>query len=162
MSIFGTIMSKIFGGSAAAAPAGAPASSAGAASTPAGSGGVAPCMGGADLGTGASSAATAATQAGASGAGTGGAASGAPVEVGAVLSQMAAKNPQTLDWKHSIVDLMKLLGMDSSLHARQQLAYELGFTGDKGDSATMNMWLSKQVMAKLAENGGKLPDDLRH
>uniref|UniRef100_UPI0005B27542 DUF3597 domain-containing protein n=1 Tax=Methylobacterium sp. B34 TaxID=95563 RepID=UPI0005B27542 len=62
----------------------------------------------------------------------------------------------------SIVDLMKLLGLDSGLAARKQLADELHYTGDKDDSASMNIWLHKQVMQKLAENGGKVPDDLKH
>lgn len=84
----------------------------------------------------------------------------APVDVDAVLTQMAAKNPERLDWKKSIVDLMKLVGMDSSLQARKQLATELDYTGDKNDSATMNIWLHKQVLRKLAENGGKVPQDL--
>ena len=74
---------------------------------------------------------------------------------------MASKNPQKLDWRHSIVDLMKLLGLDSGFQARKELAQELGYTGDTGDSAAMNMWLHKQVMQKLAENGGKVPDELR-
>jgi hypothetical protein len=65
-----------------------------------------------------------------------------------------------LDWKHSIVDLMKLVGMDSSLHARKQLATELGYTGDQSDSAAMNIWLHKAVLKKLAENGGKVPSEL--
>ena len=73
---------------------------------------------------------------------------------------MAAKNSEKLDWKKSIVDLMKLVGMDSSLHARKQLATELGYTGDQNDSATMNIWLHKAVMQKLAENGGKVPQNL--
>jgi hypothetical protein len=83
------------------------------------------------------------------------------VDVAAVLTDMAAKQPQKLDWRHSIVDLMKLLGLDSGLQARRELAQELGYTGDPGDSAAMNMWLHKQVMRKLAENGGKVPDELR-
>ena len=65
-----------------------------------------------------------------------------------------------LDWRKSIVDLMKLLNLDSSLSARKQLATELHFTGNENDSATMNIWLHQQVMQKLAENGGKVPDDL--
>lgn len=73
---------------------------------------------------------------------------------------MAAKNSEKLDWKKSIVDLMKLVGMDSSLSARKELATELGYTGDQNDSATMNVWLHKQVLKKLAENGGKVPQDL--
>lgn len=85
----------------------------------------------------------------------------APVDVEAVLTIMAQDNPQTLDWRHSIVDLMKLLAIDSSLAARKELAGELGYTGDTSDSAAMNIWLHKQVMAKLAENGGMVPDSLR-
>ena len=83
------------------------------------------------------------------------------VDVAAVLTGMAANNPQKLDWRHSIVDLMKLLGLDSGLQARKELAQELGYGGDTADSATMNVWLHKQVMRKLAENGGKVPDELR-
>ena len=83
------------------------------------------------------------------------------VDVEAVLNGLAAKNPEKLDWRRSIVDLMKLLGLDSSLSARKQLAQELGYTGDMNDSASMNIWLHKQVMKKLAENGGKVPADLR-
>ena len=79
----------------------------------------------------------------------------------AVLTGLAAKNPQKLNWQTSIVDLMKLLDLDSSLHARTELAQELHYSGDTNDTATMNMWLQKQVMQKLAENGGKVPDSLR-
>ena len=86
---------------------------------------------------------------------------GEPVDVAAVLTSLAEKNPQTLDWRHSIVDLMKLLGLDSGLASRKQLADELNYTGDKDDSATMNIWLHKQVMQKLAANGGKVPADLK-
>ncbi len=93
---------------------------------------------------------------------SGSAGTGEPVDVAAVLTGMAEKNSQTLDWRHSIVDLMKLLDLDSGLSARKQLADELHFTGDKDDSASMNIWLHKQVMAKLAENGGKVPEDLKH
>jgi len=82
------------------------------------------------------------------------------VDVAAILDGMAAKNAEKLDWKHSIVDLMKLVGMDSSLSARRELADDLHYTGDKNDSAAMNMWLHKEVMKKLAENGGKVPADL--
>ena len=85
----------------------------------------------------------------------------ASVDVEEVLTIMAQDNPQTLDWRHSIVDLMKLLSLDSSLTARKELAGELGYTGDTNDSATMNIWLHKQVMAKMAENGGIVPDSLR-
>jgi hypothetical protein len=83
------------------------------------------------------------------------------VDVAAVLDVMAKDNPEKLDWRRSIVDLMKLLSLDSSLGARKELAAELGYTGDTGDSASMNIWLHKQVMAKLAENGGLVPDSLR-
>ena len=83
------------------------------------------------------------------------------VDVAAVLDSMALDNPQQLNWRQSIVDLMKLLSLDSSLTARKELAGELGYGGDTNDSATMNIWLHKQVMAKLAENGGIVPDDLR-
>jgi hypothetical protein len=85
---------------------------------------------------------------------------GAPVDVAANLDKMAAANHEKLDWKHSIVDLMKLVGMDSSLAARKELAADLRYTGDTSDSATMNIWLHKEVMKKLAENGGKVPADL--
>jgi hypothetical protein len=83
------------------------------------------------------------------------------VDVAAVLTKLAAENKQKLDWRHSIVDLMKLLNLDSSLGARKELAQELQYTGDTSDSAAMNIWLHKQVMRKLAENGGTVPDDLK-
>jgi uncharacterized protein DUF3597 len=83
-----------------------------------------------------------------------------PVDVAAILDGLAAKNPEKLDWKRSIVDLMKLVGMDSSFKARKQLAQELNYTGDPNDSASMNIWLHKQVLIKLSENGGKVPEDL--
>ena len=82
------------------------------------------------------------------------------VDVAAVLDDIDAD--EDLDWRKSIVDLMKLLKIDSSLTARKSLAKELGYTGDMGDSAKMNVWLHKQVMTKLAENGGKVPADLKH
>ncbi|MDB5424223.1 MAG: hypothetical protein JWQ29_1639 [Phenylobacterium sp.] len=84
-----------------------------------------------------------------------------PVDVEAVLTVMAQDNPQTLDWRHSIVDLMKLLSLESGLAARKELAGELGYTGDTNDSAAMNIWLHKAVMDKLAANGGLVPDSLR-
>ena len=87
-------------------------------------------------------------------------ASDAPVDVEAVLTDLASKSSQKLDWRNSIVDLMKLVGMDSSLAQRKDLAKELGYTGDTNDSATMNIWLHKQVMKKMSENGGKVPADL--
>jgi hypothetical protein len=84
----------------------------------------------------------------------------AKVDVEKILTELAAKHGQPSNWRVSIVDLMKLLELDSSLTARKELAHELGFTGDTNDSATMNIWLHKQVMTKLAENGGKVPADL--
>ena len=130
MSIFGSIMSKIFGShEAAAAPTSAAAAPAGTAPTQSSSAG-----------------SSAAAQS---------------VDVEAVLTDLAAKNPQQLNWRTSIVDLMKLLNLDSSLHARQELARELHYNGDMNDSAAMNIWLHKQVMHKLEENGGKVPDDLK-
>ena len=83
------------------------------------------------------------------------------VDVEAVLTNLAAQEGQKLDWRKSIVDLMKLLDLDSSLAARKELANELNYTGDTSDSASMNVWLHKQVMSKLAASGGKVPDDLR-
>jgi hypothetical protein len=85
----------------------------------------------------------------------------AQVDVAAVLTKLAEQNREKLDWRRSIVDLMKLLNLDSSLAARKQLAQELHYTGDQSDSASMNVWLHKQVMQKLAENGGKVPAELR-
>jgi Domain of unknown function (DUF3597) len=82
------------------------------------------------------------------------------VDVTAILDGLAAKNAEKLDWKKSIVDLMKLVGMDSSFKARKQLAQELHYTGDPNDSASMNIWLHKQVLGKIAENGGKVPAEL--
>ena len=82
------------------------------------------------------------------------------VDVAVILDGLAAKNSENLDWKKSIVDLMKLVGMDSSFKARKQLAQELNYTGDTNDSASMNVWLHKQVLVKIAENGGKLPQEL--
>jgi HEAT repeat protein len=85
----------------------------------------------------------------------------AQVDVEAVLTKLAAEQKEKLDWRQSIVDLMKLLKLDSSLTARKQLAQELGYTGDTNDSASMNIWLHSQVTQKLAENGGKVPDSLK-
>jgi hypothetical protein len=128
MSIFGSIMSKIFGhGSAQAAnaspslaPSGSPTSTATPTSAPA-----------------------------------------QTVDVAAIVDKAAAAKGEKLAWRTSIVDLMKALDLDSSLTARKQLAKELHYTGDTNDSATMNVWLHKQVMAKLAANGGKLPADIK-
>ena len=85
----------------------------------------------------------------------------APVDVEALLNDMAGKSAQTLNWRSSIVDLMKLLGLDSSLAERKSLATELGYTQDMNDSAAMNIWLHRQVMNKLAANGGKVPAELK-
>jgi hypothetical protein len=83
------------------------------------------------------------------------------VDVGRVLSQIASdKGNPDLNYKTSIVDLMKLLGMDSSLENRKELATELGYTGDKDGSAEMNIWLHKEVMKQLAAHGGKVPASL--
>src|ERR1700726_4280134 len=131
MSIFGKIMSAIFGTKADAAPAGG-----GAAANPA-SGSAAP-----------SSAAPAAPA--------------QSVDVAPILDKAVAAKGEKLEWRTSIVDLMKALDIDSSLSARKELAHELGYTGDTNDSASMNIWLHKQVMAKLAANGGKLPPDIKH
>ncbi|MBB2168443.1 DUF3597 domain-containing protein [Gluconacetobacter aggeris] len=132
MSILGTILSTIFGHAGATTPAAAPASTA-----------------------------PAAPPAGQTPAPVAPSAPSAPVDVAAILTDLAAKAPQKLNWQQSIVDLMKLLGLDSSLAARKQLAEELHYTGDTNDSASMNVWLHRQVMQKLAENGGKVPDDLK-
>jgi hypothetical protein len=142
MSIFGSIMSAIFGHSASAQPA--PSASAPAAKPAA-------------PGTSSPSAPSPAAPSGAPAA-----APKAPVDVTAILDKLAGQSKEKLDWRHSIVDLMKLLNLDSSLNARKTLAQELHYTGNTNDSATMNVWLHKQVMVKLAENGGKVPDELKH
>jgi hypothetical protein len=143
MSILGKIFSKIF----PSAHVGTPAS-------PSGGGSLSPEE---------AAAATAASEAASRAAATAGAASAtmAEVDVKALLDDMASKNSQKLNWKTSIVDLMKLLDLDSSLGERKELAKELGYTGDMNDSASTNIWLHKQVMNKLAANGGKVPADLR-
>ena len=84
------------------------------------------------------------------------------VDVEVVLVDLASKNAETLNWRTSIVDLMKLLQLDSSLASRKELAQELHFTGDTNDSASMNIWLHRQVMIKLADNGGKVPEELKN
>ncbi|MEO6842487.1 MAG: DUF3597 domain-containing protein [Bradyrhizobium sp.] len=132
MSIFGKIMGAIFDSSASATPAGGTAP-AGSAPAPAGAG---------------SSATPAAPP--------------QSVDVAAIVDKAAAASGEKLEWRTSIVDLMKALGIDSSLTARKELAKELGYTGDMNDSASMNIWLHKQVMSKLAANGGKLPPEIKH
>ena len=134
MSVFGSLMGKILGHSARASEAkvnAARASAPAAAPPPA-----------------AAAPATAAT---------------APVTIElieSVLTDMAAVSKQKLDWRNSIVDLMKLVGIDSDITNRRALANELGYTGDLNDSATMNVWLHKAVMQKLVENGGSVPANL--
>ena len=133
MSIFGKIMGAIFGSKADAAPAGSGSAGGGAAPTPQSSPSAAP--------------------------------SAAPpqsVDVAAIVDKAVAAKKEKLEWRTSIVDLMKALDIDSSLAARKELAKELGYTGDTNDSASMNVWLHKQVMAKLAANGGKLPPEIKH
>ena len=160
MSIFGSIVSKIFGHAAASpAPASPPPTSSTSASTAAPAPAAPP-----------SSSATSfnnpVTTAQAPGSVTS-APSPQPananqnVDVAAILDTLLSANSQQLDWRHSIVDLMKLLGLDSSLSAREELAKELHYTGAMDGSAAMNLWLHKQVMRKLAENGGKVPDELK-
>jgi hypothetical protein len=138
MSIFGKIMSAILGTSASATPAGAPSAGGAAASTK-------PAAG--------SSSATASSAPTAAPAQT--------VDVASIVDKAAAASGEKLEWRTSIVDLMKALKIDSSLSARKELAKELGYTGDTNDSASMNIWLHKQVMAKLAANGGKLPPEIK-
>jgi hypothetical protein len=84
----------------------------------------------------------------------------ATVDVTAILDDLAAKNSEKLDWRRSIVDLMKLVDMDSSLASRKELAKDLNYTGDTSDSAKMNTWLHKEVIRKISENGGKVPKEL--
>ena len=84
----------------------------------------------------------------------------APVDVDGILDFMNDQRDQKLNWRTSIVDLMKLTGMDSSLAERKELAGELGYTGDTSDSASMNIWLHKQVIQKIVDNGGQLPRDM--
>jgi 3-oxoacyl-ACP reductase-like protein len=136
MSIFGKIMGAIFGSSpASAAPAGG-------AAAPSASAGAAPSAS-------APSSAPAAAPA-------------ASVDVAEIVDKLVAARKERLEWRTSIVDLMKALEIDSSLAARKDLAKELGYSGDMNDSASMNVWLHKQVMSKLAANGGKLPPEIKH
>jgi hypothetical protein len=90
------------------------------------------------------------------------AAPAATVDVAPILDKAVAAKGEKLAWRTSIVDLMKALDIDSSFTARKELAKELGYTGDSNDSASMNIWLHKQVMTKLAANGGKLPPEIKH
>jgi hypothetical protein len=84
------------------------------------------------------------------------------VDVAAILDKAVAAKKEKLAWRTSIVDLMKALDVDSSLSARKELAKDLKYPGDTNDSAAMNIWLHKQMMAQLAANGGKLPPDMKH
>ena len=140
MSVFGSIVSAIFGSkhAANAAPSagatpGSPASAG--ASAPSGSAGAA--------------------------AGTAAAKPISREDVEAILKRLHDDQREDFDWRKSIVDLMKLLKLDSSLSARKQLAQELGYSGALDGSADMNLWLHRQVMTKLAESGGKVPDSLK-
>ena len=83
-----------------------------------------------------------------------------PVDIAAILDAQAAQHSEKLNWRTSIVDLMKLCGLDSSLEHRKALATELGYKGDMNDSATMNIWLHAEVMDQLAQSGGKVPTNL--
>ena len=136
MSIFGKIMSAIFGSHAASA-------------TPLPPSGSAPTAGGTSSGGGAP----------ASGGAT--SAPAATVDVAAILDKAVAAQKEKLEWRTSIVDLMKALNLDSSLTARKELAQELKYTGDTNNSAKMNIWLHQQMMKNLAANGGKLPADIK-
>lgn len=104
--------------------------------------------------------APAATAGGEATADVGSTSTGQPVDVAPILDKAVQDSGQQLNWKTSIVDLLKALKIDSSLQSRKELAHELGYTGDTNDSATMNVWLHKAVVKKLAENGGKVPADL--
>jgi len=142
MSIFGNIASAIFGHSSAKAASGTGATS------------------------GTSTAAAPAAPAPKGTATAGGAASTGKAmsrgEVEAMIAKIAADADEDYDWKQSIVDLMKLLKLDSSLNARKQLAQELGYKDTLNGSAEMNIWLHQQVMSKLAESGGVVPESLKH
>ena len=142
MSVFGNILSAIFGSKHAASvtPTAGSAAPSPTAGSPAGSSAPSPS------------------------AGSAGSTYAKPIsraDVEAILAKLAAEQREDFDWRKSIVDLMKLLKLDSGLGARKQLAQELGYTGALDGSAEMNVWLHKQVMIKLAESGGKVPDSLR-
>ena len=142
MSIFGNIASAIFGHSSAKAASGTGATS------------------------GTSTAAAPAAPAPKGTATAGGAASTGKAmsrgEVEAMIAKIAAEADEDYNWKQSIIDLMKLLKLDSSLNTRKQLAQELGYKGAPNGSAEMNIWLHQQVMTKLAESGGVVPESLKH
>jgi Domain of unknown function (DUF3597) len=151
MSVFGNIVSAIFGSKHAASVTAAGSSPAPPPSAGSAKGAAAPSQ---STATGAApSTETAPTLA-----------ASKPIskaDVEAILAKLADEQDENYDWKRSIVDLMKLLKLDSGLGARKQLAQELGYTGALDGSAEMNVWLHKQVMIKLAETGGKVPDSLK-
>ena len=143
MSVFGSMVSAIFGSKHAAT--------------------VAPTAGG-PAAAPASSATTTSMETTPSNSASAGSSSAAPIsraDVEAILKKLHDEQREDFDWRKSIVDLMKLLKLDSGLAARKQLAQELGYTGALDGSADMNVWLHKQVMTKLAESGGKVPDSLK-
>jgi len=132
MSIFGKIMGAVFGSHASAATPAAPAGGSSSGGAPDSSASAAPI------------------------------APPQSVDVAAILDKAVAAHHEKLEWRTSIVDMMKALDIDSSLAARKELAKELGYTGDTNDSASMNVWLHKQMMAQLAAHGGKLPPEIKH
>jgi hypothetical protein len=138
MSIFGNIMSAIFGSDASGSSPGSAASS-GTVAQPAAPDAPVPLP---------PAAPAAATR--------------SQADVAAIMDELAARSDEDLDWRTSIVDLMKLLELDSSLAARKQLALELHYAGSMSDTVSMNLWLHHKVMAKLAESGGKVPAELRN
>ena len=151
MSVFGSIVSAIFGSKHAASVTAAAGSST-------------PSAGSAKDTSAPSSSTAPAADASAPSAGASTAAAAKPIskaDVDAILAKLADEQDEDYDWKRSIVDLMKLLKLDSGLGPRKQLAQELGYTGALDGSAEMNVWLHKQVMTKLAESGGKVPDSLK-
>jgi hypothetical protein len=143
MGIFSSIAEAIFGHSKGAFAGTGSSAATGTSAKP-----------GAPAGSGASPAATGSTAAGAAKPMT-------RAEVEAMIATRAAGQREQYNWRQSIVDLMKLLNLDSSLNARKQLAQELGYTGALDGSAEMNVWLHHQVMTKLAESGGKVPESLK-
>jgi len=154
MSVFGSIVSAIFGSKYAASVTAAAGSSAPSPSAGSAKGTSAPSPSTPAAGTSAPSAGTSTVSA----------ATAKPIskaDVETILAKLVAEQDEDYDWKRSIVDLMKLLKLDSGLGARKQLAQELGYTGALDGSAEMNVWLHKQVMTKLAETGGKVPDSLK-
>jgi hypothetical protein len=143
VSVFGSIVSAIFGSKHGANVAPAPGGTAAPPSSPG-----ATASAGAAPTTGASPSSSTITPI-------------SRADVEAILKKLHDEQREDFDWRKSIVDLMKLLKLDSGLAARKQLAQELGYSGALDGSAEMNVWLHKQVMTKLAESGGKVPDSLK-